>query len=140
MWLKYTWHNEDSRSRNSSFDFKSIDDSFSEPEYFHITGVDGLPQKVLLPYATDIAYYQDEYEDGVADVGSDGKQIIVKPDANGVVNKRVLMTTYTAGGSSVTQRKILTNNGDSEDIGSADFPYKRRVRCVRDIKETSDTE
>lgn len=139
MWLKYNWHNEDQKSRNSSFDFASIDKSFSETEYFHITGLNGFPQKVLLPLATDIGYYQDEDADGVADTNSKGEKIKVTPDANGVVNKRVLMETYTAGGTEVTQRKILSDKGDSEDVGRLDFAKRIRVRCVRDMK-TSDTE
>lgn len=110
--------------------------STSETEYFHITGLNGLPQKVLLPLATDIGYYQDEDEDGVADTDSKGEKIKVTPDANGVVNKRVLMETYAAGGTEVTQRKILSNKGD---VGSLNFVKKIRVRCVRDMK-TSDTE
>lgn len=137
-------------SRSATFDFSSLIESFSETEYFYITNpVDGTPQKVLLPYATDIAYYQDEDEDGEADVGSDEKKIILTPDANGLVNKRVLMTTYSAtNGDPVAQRLILTldkNNNITEGIGNIDYPSKgmnsiyRRVRCVRDIKETSGT-
>ena len=89
--------------------------------------------------ATDIGYYQDEDEDGVADTNSKGEKIKVTPDANGVVNKRVLMETYAAGGTEVTQRKILSDKGDSEDVGRLDFAKRIRVRCVRDMK-TSDTE
>lgn len=117
-------------------DLESLYPSTSETEYFHITGLNGFPQKVLLPLATDIGYYQDEDEDGVADTNSKGEKIKVTPDANGVVNKRVLMETYTAGGTEVTQRKILSNKGD---VGSLNFAKRIRVRCVRDMK-TSDTE
>lgn len=119
-------------------DLESLYPSTSETEYFHINGLNGFPQKVLLPLATDIGYYQDEDEDGVADTDSKGKKIKVIPDANGVVNKRVLMETYTAGGTEVTQRKILSDKGDSEDVGRLDFAKRIRVRCVRDMK-ISDT-
>ena len=111
----------------------------TETEYFHITGLNGLPQKVLLPLATDIGYYQDEDEDGVADTNSKGEKSKVTPDATGVVDKQVLMETYAAGGTEVTQRKILSDKGDSEDVGRLDFAKRIRVRCVRDMK-TSDTE
>ena len=129
----------------------SLSNSISETEYFHISNpVDGTPLKVQLPYATDIRYYQDEDEDGVADTDSDENKIILTPDANGLVNKRVLMTTYSAtNGDPVAQRLILTldkDNNITEGIGNIDYPSDgmnsifRRVRCVRDIKETSGTE
>ncbi len=112
--------------------------SISETEYFHITGpTTGQPQKILVPRVTDIAYYQDEDEDGVADVGDDNKKIIIKPDADGMVNKRVLMESFEAGGTTVRQRKILSNNGEKESIKDLDFVKKIRVRCVRDIKTTN---
>ena len=145
------YYGDKKNSRSAVFDFSSLLNSISEAEYFHISNpVDGTPLKVQLPYATDIRYYQDEDEDGVADVGSDGKKIILTPDANGLVNKRVLMTTYSAtNGDPVAQRLILTldkNNNITEGIGNIDYPSDgmnsifRRVRCVRDIKETSGTE
>ena len=48
------------------------------------------------------------------------------------------METYTAGGTEMTQRKILSDKGDSEDVGRLDFAKRIRVRCVRDMK-ISDT-